>query len=84
MEQLISLAGLPESLLKRANEILALYENSDKKQVDLSEQLSLNFEVTKEVNSELKDYINELDILNTTPMEALNILFKIKEMNKKD
>ena len=77
-----SLAGLPDELLKRANEILALYENEDKKHVDLSTQLSLNFD-TFPKNDELKEFIDKIDVLNTTPMEALNLLFKIKEINKK-
>ena len=77
-----SLAGLPLELLKRANEILALYENEDKKHVDLNKQLSLDFDTTP-INNELKEFIDKIDVLNTTPMEALNLLFKIKEINKK-
>ena len=30
-----------------------------------------------------KEFIDKIDVLNTTPMEALNLLFKIKEINKK-
>ena len=77
-----SLAGLPLELLKRAKEILALYENEDKKHVDLNKQLSLDFDTTP-INNELKEFIDKIDVLNTTPMEALNLLFKIKEINKK-
>ena len=70
-----SLAGLPESLIKRANEILNNLENSNKKE-PVKEQLSFDFEEKKE---KPKDILEGIDILNTTPIEALNILYKLKE-----
>ena len=70
-----SLAGLPESLIKRADEILNNLENSNKKE-PVKEQLSFDFEEKKE---KPKDILEGIDILNTTPIEALNILYKLKE-----
>jgi len=70
-----SLAGLPESLIKRADEILNSLENSNKKE-PVKEQLSFDFEEKKE---KPKDILEGIDILNTTPIEALNILYKLKE-----
>lgn len=73
------LAGMPESLLKRANEILKFYESGEKKN-DNSSQITFDFE---EKNDELKEYIDSIDPLNITPIEAMNILFTIKEKNRK-
>ena len=35
-------------------------------------------------NSELDEFIDKIDPLNTTPIEAINLLYKIKEIKKKD
>ncbi len=37
----------------------------------------------KKKKDEIKEYLKEIDPLNVTPMEAMNILFKLKEMSKK-
>lgn len=78
------LAGLPDELLTRANEILLLYENdnSKKKRVDTSTQLALNFDSVPK-NDKVSKILDEIDPLNTTPMEAMNLIFKLVEENKK-
>lgn len=75
------LAGMPEELLKRANEILSVYENNPKGIKTISKQIS--FDLDDKENDELKNYIKDIDILNTTPLDAMNILYKIIELNKK-
>lgn len=75
------LAGMPEELLKRANEILSVYENNPKEIKTISKQIA--FELDDKENDELKNYIKDIDILNTTPLDAMNILYKIIELNKK-
>lgn len=75
------LAGMPEELLKRANEILSVYENNPKEIKTISKQIS--FDLDDKENDELKNYIKDIDILNTTPLDAMNILYKIIELNKK-
>ena len=77
-----ALAGMPDELLKNANQILKAYENSKGgKKIELTEQIA--FDLTENTNDELKEFIDSIDPLNTTPMEALNIIFKIKEISKK-
>jgi len=76
------LAGLPDELIERADEILKVYENDSKKSSskDLIEQISFSFEQPKE--SKVDEYLKTIDPLNTTPIEAINILYKLKEMEK--
>ncbi len=77
------LAGMPNDLLSRAQEILKSYENSggDKK-VETSNQLSFNFEAEVE-EDKVKERLEEIDPLKTTPMDAINILYELKELSKK-
>ena len=72
------IAGLPTSLIKRANEILVDLESSNKKEAS-NKQLSFDFEEQK---PKPKDILKDVDVLNTTPLEALNILYKLKEESK--
>ena len=67
----------------RLYQILSAYESSKgNKKVELSEQIAFDLSGSND-NKELTDYINSIDPLNTTPLEALNIIFKIKEISKK-
>ena len=78
-----ALAGMPEELLKNANQILAQYESKQgNKKVELNEQIAFDLSGTQD-NQELIDFVNTIDPLNTTPLEALNLVFKIKEISKK-
>ena len=81
------LANLPSSLIKRANEILKVYEKSNKK-TKVIDQISMNFEETIPNNNKYDIIKKKLDCINpleTSPMEALNILYDLKkEMDKKD
>ena len=71
------LANLPDGLIKRASEILKVYENKEaKRDVVIQESLPLD-ELMKEESTVEKE-IKELDILNLTPLDALNILYKLK------
>ena len=74
------LAQMPEELLNRANEILNTYENnSAKKTSDNNIQLAMNFK-TEEPKDELREKLKTIDPLHMTPMEAINVLFELKEM----
>lgn len=77
------LAGMPDEVLNNANEILSKYEkrNNNKKD-ELVEQLSLDLSINNE-NSELSKYIDSIEPLKITPLEAINDIFKIKELNDK-
>lgn len=82
-----SLAHLPESLIKRANEILNIYEKKSIKKETFT-QTSL-FELTESEAEPKKNVIEEkikaINPLEMTPMEALNYLYELKkEINRKE
>ena len=78
------LAKMPDSLLKRADEILNEYEsNAKKKNPEEKIQLAMDFETNFKKDDIIKETIENIDVLNTTPMEALNVLFDLKQKIKK-
>lgn len=69
------LASLPSSLISRADDILKIYENKEmKRDIKVQESLPLY-----EEKNEIEEKIKNLDILSLTPIDALNILYKLKE-----
>ena len=73
------LAKLPDEIIKRANEILNMYENKKRiKDNTVNEQISFSFENDNLIEKELE----KIDILNITPIDALNILYKLKNISK--
>jgi DNA mismatch repair protein MutS len=83
------MAGMPRSVVKRADEILKELEQSHEKQelvkpiADLADhreglQLSI-FQLDDPVLKQIRDEILGLDIDNLTPVEALNKLYNIKK-----
>ena len=86
------MAGMPRSLVTRADEILKELEQShDKKELTkpIAEiaghregmQLSI-FQLDDPVLKQIRDEILEIDIDNLTPVEALNKLYNIKKLLK--
>lgn len=84
------MAGMPRSVVKRANEILKDLE-SDKSNNSLSkpvDTLATNregyqtsiFQLDDPVLSQIRDEIKNVDINNLTPVEALNKLDEIKKL----
>jgi len=84
------MAGMPKSVVNRANEILKILEGSGKKESlskpvsDIGDnregyQLSI-FQLDDPVLKQIRDEIENLDIDNLTPMEALNKLNEIKKI----
>jgi len=84
------MAGMPQSIVKRANNILKQLEADNRKQGiskpinDIKEnregyQLSF-FQLDDPVLSQVRDEIKSLDVNNLTPMEALNKLNDIKKI----
>ena len=69
------LAKLPDSLIKRADEILKSYEKNEKRETVVELALPLEEEKTSLVEEKIKN----MDILNMTPMDALNTLFELKK-----
>ncbi len=73
------LANLPKELIKRADNILKVYENNEKKR-DLKIQESLPIdELIEEKTSKVEERLKEINPLEVTPLEALNILYELKE-----
>ena len=75
------LANLPQSVIDDANEMLEVYESKESKKGKKVRQLSLDF--TEEKTDELRDYIKEINPYEVTPIEAINILDKIKNLSNK-
>jgi DNA mismatch repair protein MutS len=83
------LAGMPPTIVKRANEVLKQLEANNRSEgavtKDLGDvassrsgyQLSI-FQLDDPVLSQIRDEILTIDINNLTPMEALNKLYDIK------
>ena len=76
-----SLAKMPDIVIKRANEILSIYENDKSIKVipQRSEQIRFDF---NDNNIELVNEIKNIDILSITPIDAINILYKLKDKIK--
>ena len=74
---------MPKSLLDRANEILKYYEDNDK-DAPLNTGTQVSFQFDNIVNSPVLDRLKEIDPLKCTPMEAINLLYELKELSKKD
>jgi len=86
------MAGMPRSVVSRAEEILRELEQSHEKQeltkpiADLADhregmQLTI-FQLDDPVLRQIRDEILDLDINNLTPVEALNKLYNIKKFLK--
>ncbi len=84
------MAGMPQSIVKRADIILKQLETDNRKQgiakpiAEINEkregyQLSF-FQLDDPVLSQVRDEIQSLDVNNLTPMEALNKLSDIKKI----
>lgn len=73
-----SLAKMPDEIIKRATEILNTYEKNPK--INKQEE-QLSFLLPQK--DELKERLKEINPLNVTPLESLNILHELKELSKK-
>ena len=72
------LAGLPESLIKRADSILKVYENKEiKRDVKIQESLPIDDLIPKE--SKVEEKLKQINPLEITPIEAINILYELKK-----
>ena len=75
------LALLPEEVIKRADEILEVYEGNEKKR-DVKIQEALPIDELIQQKSKIEEEIEKINPLEITPIEALNILYNLKEMVK--
>ena len=78
------LAGLPRSVVTRANEIMAQLEKSSGSAVKIDPQSAQQVALFPETNP-LLDELKKLDVNSLSPIEALNRLFEWqKAFLKKD
>ena len=76
------LASLPDSLIKRADQILKVYENKEKRRdIKIQEALPID-DLINEQKSEVEEEIKKINIMELTPIEAINILYHLKEKIK--
>ncbi|AIL64449.1 DNA mismatch repair protein mutS [Rickettsiales bacterium Ac37b] len=75
------LAGVPNLVIMRAEQILKLLEsaNDNTNIVELHDKMPL-FMQHKSPNSELESFLSTIDINDLTPKEALEILYKMKNI----
>ena len=77
------LAGLPSEVITRASEILATYEEKDSgtshKEISIQTSLPLDFIAKK---SEIEETIRNTNVLELSPIKALNLLYELKEKLK--
>ena len=75
------LAGLPSEVITRASEILTTYEEQDKNHREISIQTSLPLELISK-KSEIEEVLRNTNVLELTPLKALNLLYELKEKLK--
>ena len=87
--QVARLAGLPDPVITRASEVLALLEKADnrKKPAELVEELPLfaatrpKSAATSSGNSKLDQALKELHLDDMSPKEALDALYRLKDLS---
>lgn len=78
-----ALANMPKEIIDNAEKILASYEGTEIKKQTVSSQLEFNFEEPKSDNK-LKEELEKIDPFNITPIDALKILYDLKEKSKNE
>ena len=70
------LANLPKEVTDRAEEILKVYEKKEKdRDIVIQTTLPLNF---NEEKNEIEEYLKNLNVLELTPIQAINTLYELK------
>ena len=73
------IANLPEKLIKRANQILEIYENKEQKRdIKIQQSLPLD-ELMDEKPNIIEEKVKNINPLEMTPMDALTFLFELKK-----
>ncbi len=77
--EVASLAGVPKGVTDRAKVILKKLEKNDlTKRVDNSENIPEEETHEDEQRSEIEEIIAETDVNSMTPMEALKLIYDLK------
>ena len=76
---------VPKELLDRANEVLKVYEGNEKATPVLkNNQIAFDFDAPEVETSKALERLDEVDPLKVTPMDAINLLYEIKELREHD
>lgn len=82
--EVAKLAGVPQSIINRAKEILSELESGDGNKIDCVKQEKtgddLQLSLINSVQSPVVDMLKNADLNTLTPIEAMNLLYKLKEM----
>ena len=77
------LAGMPGAVVSRAWDLLEELENGSKStSKPAGYQLQMPFG-DPQLSNEVLDELKELDVANMTPIEAINVLFRLQEQVKR-
>ena len=77
------LAGLPSEVITRASTILSTYEekNINKNPKEISIQTTLPLDIISK-KSEIEEILRKTNVLELTPIKAINLLYELKEKLK--
>ena len=78
--QVAALAGIPTSIINTASIHLKEHENNKNVKEKASCQIAFDFNNKKNI---LKEELDKIDVMSITPIEAMNVLYKLKEESKK-
>ncbi|MDO4562794.1 MAG: DNA mismatch repair protein MutS [Clostridia bacterium] len=77
--EVAKLAGVPESVIKRAKEVLAQTERGETREVNIkTEEAQIGFESITQ--SPCIEKLRSIDVTTLTPIEALNTLYELQKM----
>lgn len=89
--QVARLAGLPQKVIKRSNEILKQLNAADitkkakkiaKESKEQSEEIGKQIDVFSIKETQMIEEINKIDVMALTPIEALQVLFDLQKKAK--
>jgi DNA mismatch repair protein MutS len=72
------LAGLPPEVILRARQVLKLHERSERHNVAVEIEPSLQLTMFTPLSQRILDRLAETDIDTLTPLQALNLLEELK------
>jgi len=76
------LAKMPEEVIKRAEVLLNEYESKASGRQNKTEVMQLAFDFSETKNTLLEDKLNEIDPLKITPLDAINLIYELKDLNR--
>ena len=72
------LAGLPPAVIQRARQVLQQHERSERQNVALETEPSLQLTMFTPLSQRILDRLAEMDVNSLTPLQALNLLEELK------